>query len=415
MRALRNLRLIFLLIYAGVLWSGAILALIEAYWEHHAWVMGDWLINYAGGFVRRGLPGHLFIWLSRSTGLKPGVFVILTIASIYGVFLVWVVQILSQQPSISPFFISLAAPYLFMFPLWHWQGDYRKEIMLFALYAWLIQSVIREPEKVWFRTIQALSIFPILLLSHEGLMAWGAFLFLPLLAFHPPLSVWPLRNLRKRRLLFILITINLSVWFTTLWARGTTHKVHAIQDTLRETHYVIFHPSNAIVWLTKPLKKVIVEQCVRWRREILRWLGSLAVISISYLPLWPRLVYLWNKFAIRIIWILSASMTLVLTCIGRDWGRFVHIYSMMLFLSLLVVNRHITNVPGKQTLWIQPGVYGLVSIIYGTTWHWHGVQGFQGWHSPKMLGQLIAVYSHLAQKAILWLLLVWKIIQKHLY
>ncbi len=66
-------------LYAILLWLSALLSLVAAYRQRHAWVMGDWLIHYAGGFVRRGLFGQIFVALSRVTGLNPGVFAVLTI------------------------------------------------------------------------------------------------------------------------------------------------------------------------------------------------------------------------------------------------------------------------------------------------------------------------------------------------
>lgn len=39
-------------------------------WGHTSYQMTDWLTNYAGGFVRRGLPGTLFGKLSDMTGIQ---------------------------------------------------------------------------------------------------------------------------------------------------------------------------------------------------------------------------------------------------------------------------------------------------------------------------------------------------------
>src|SRR5262245_54468967 len=43
-------------------------------WGHDNWGMTDWLINYQGGFVRRGLPGELFYRLSHLTGIPANEF-----------------------------------------------------------------------------------------------------------------------------------------------------------------------------------------------------------------------------------------------------------------------------------------------------------------------------------------------------
>jgi hypothetical protein len=39
------------------------------------WTAGDWLINYSGGFVRRGLPGELFLLAARALQVPAAFFV----------------------------------------------------------------------------------------------------------------------------------------------------------------------------------------------------------------------------------------------------------------------------------------------------------------------------------------------------
>ena len=46
------------------------------------WTVGEWLISYAGGFVRRGLPGELIHIISENFGISP-------------IFLVWLMCIFS--------------------------------------------------------------------------------------------------------------------------------------------------------------------------------------------------------------------------------------------------------------------------------------------------------------------------------
>ncbi|MDD5227029.1 MAG: hypothetical protein PHV97_07615, partial [Candidatus Omnitrophica bacterium] len=40
------------------------------HWGHDNYGMTEWLINYAGGFVRRGLPGTMIYWLTLRTGIQ---------------------------------------------------------------------------------------------------------------------------------------------------------------------------------------------------------------------------------------------------------------------------------------------------------------------------------------------------------
>ena len=48
----------------------------------NSWTVGEWLISYSGGFVRRGLPGAIIHFISSNYGISP-------------IFLIWLVSILS--------------------------------------------------------------------------------------------------------------------------------------------------------------------------------------------------------------------------------------------------------------------------------------------------------------------------------
>ena len=69
------------------------------YLKHNRWSIGDWLINYQGGFVRRGLSGELFYTLSQITHINPGFFAFLFQIVFYGIFFVFSYK-LAQKPTI---------------------------------------------------------------------------------------------------------------------------------------------------------------------------------------------------------------------------------------------------------------------------------------------------------------------------
>ena len=40
-------------------------------YQYDSWTIGEWLINYQGGFVRRGLSGETIYFLSNSLKISP--------------------------------------------------------------------------------------------------------------------------------------------------------------------------------------------------------------------------------------------------------------------------------------------------------------------------------------------------------
>ena len=51
-------------------------------YQYDSWTIGEWLINYQGGFVRRGLSGETIYFLSNSLKISP-------------IFLIWFICIFS--------------------------------------------------------------------------------------------------------------------------------------------------------------------------------------------------------------------------------------------------------------------------------------------------------------------------------
>ena len=63
-----------------------------ASWGHGSFEMTEWLINYSGGFVRRGLPGTLIGTLSEATGLRANLIVIITSLACYLTLAAWLLR-----------------------------------------------------------------------------------------------------------------------------------------------------------------------------------------------------------------------------------------------------------------------------------------------------------------------------------
>ena len=74
---------------ALLLWAACSQFIAALSWGHESWQLGDWLINYAGGFVRRGLTGTLVQLVSGATGLQANYVVILASLACYCLLALW--------------------------------------------------------------------------------------------------------------------------------------------------------------------------------------------------------------------------------------------------------------------------------------------------------------------------------------
>jgi hypothetical protein len=77
-----------------------------------SWTVGEWLINYAGGFVRRGLPGQVIYEIYSGTGIPP--WSLATLISLAAWIALSVILLKVSRPVFSPVLIfssfCLASP-----------------------------------------------------------------------------------------------------------------------------------------------------------------------------------------------------------------------------------------------------------------------------------------------------------------
>jgi len=69
-------KLTLITLWAMRMWLGAIcLFALVLIWRHvdnqNGWVLGDWMIDYRQGFVRRGLSGTVAQFLSEFCQVRP--------------------------------------------------------------------------------------------------------------------------------------------------------------------------------------------------------------------------------------------------------------------------------------------------------------------------------------------------------
>lgn len=82
--------------------------ILSLHWGHDSWQMTEWLINYAGGFVRRGLPGETILLIAEQTKIQENYLVIFISFAIY--FLVFaIIRFKSKSYFSSAFLLSPVA------------------------------------------------------------------------------------------------------------------------------------------------------------------------------------------------------------------------------------------------------------------------------------------------------------------
>jgi hypothetical protein len=98
--------------------------------------VSEWLINYSGGFVRRGLGGALILRVASLTGLGPRVTVFAILTGSYTLFFTALAAMVWRLRKVDYLELLLVvSPFGALFPVFHRVAGQRKEILMLALAA----------------------------------------------------------------------------------------------------------------------------------------------------------------------------------------------------------------------------------------------------------------------------------------
>ena len=301
--------------------------------QHSDWAVGDWLINYAGGFVRRGLTGSLAL-LAAPLHIPPPVFILCLQLCLYVVILTVVWRLLRQVQWTVPLLALVFSPATLQFPLMDPNFAFRKEILFFALLSTVLWQLRMHSS--------AAVILPTLcfggalcVLSHEALLVFFPYLFAALWLGLP-------RTQRPLTWAVLPAVIAGIAVFAVSTHPGTAATAKAVCSSLGGT--LTDPPSGlcggAIAYLARSSSDARGDV---QRVAVAEHYGRImpVLILLSLLPVTLQLRALWEagqRRQVRIIAtaaLLSIAGSIGLFLYGTDWTRWIYIHSFSLMLLLL--------------------------------------------------------------------------------
>lgn len=333
---------------------------IQFHQSRSPWTIGDWLINYQDGFVRRGIFGEAVLRLARLLGANPGAIVAGIQCVLYAIFLLFSWLLLRRQKSLIPFLFLLVSPAIFLFQIHDPQGGYRKEILFFALMSFMVW-LARRADKIVFERVfyGVLLIYPVLILSHEMLAIWLPYLLI--------VYLYKLR-LTRRRVFVLLGGVSLSVlaFALSMVYSGDAHSAAAINLSLQQYGY--FDPFGAIAFLKVDAYKALTSTWTTALRGeyFIYYPQTLILCLLAFIPVRQNLATVLATPWAKPLVLVSGIGTVLISLVGIDWGRFIYASIMPLFLLTLLVDRAqgAVSYSGKTI-----GLTGGLLILYASSWY----------------------------------------------
>jgi hypothetical protein len=323
----------------------------------YGWRSGDWLINYSQGFIRRGLFGELSLKIYENLGIEPLLSIYFFKIFCYVVFCS-LILFLCLKRKLGVFeLVLIASPWALLFELYEPGGSGRKEILLFAVYMIFISLKDRYPyEKK--KTFQQWSFWflicalPIMVLMHEGLFFF--YLFIPLFML---LRGESYKDISSQFLLpfFISFIIFLGLYLFFLGNKDIGLQICQSVEKFNQNGQIKCDP-----FLILESKEYVIHSGFYKTFIPLFSLMLAPLFFYARVALAPSTFKKIIRFCPFVI-----LFTFVLYAVAIDWGRWIHITGVLLFICILA-NKSSYNVTLIRSLssYLIAGVFIVFYIFY---------------------------------------------------
>ncbi|QGX98294.1 hypothetical protein EI983_08355 [Roseovarius faecimaris] len=292
------------------------------------WDVGDWLISFEAGLVRRGLFGEFLSFLG-DLGVSPEPVLITFVMSLYAILFLTCFILFVCQSRTWPWFMILGSPAFLAFPVWlsvsPFTGAYKKELIVFAICSLISLRAVFKTSPI-FIYIPIAFLFVVGCFSHEIVP-----LSLPLLTIMLFLyNRWNLIDRREAMALFGFLSIGslLGIVFALSFP-GTSTMAFQICRRAMELGYSSDVCGGAIraLWIGVESFTRIFETFLR---EYIIVYGACAALVLL-----PAFLIRGNNDLI-IIGLAYIVCLLPLYPIGIDWGRWLSSSTTFFYLTILV-------------------------------------------------------------------------------
>ena len=329
----------YIFTYLTILFFFSIFFLYQKHEVANDSTISEWLINYEGGFTKRGLIGQLSIYLTNFFTIKLREVIFILQALMVGVYFVLIYQFLKNISYNKIFILAIFTPIFILYPIAEIEVLARKEIFIFIYF--LIYTFI-PIEKKTHKFFYKLCLLPVVILIWEPVIFFILFfLFLDLI-----------ENKIKKidKLFFLQITsyfpsILLAIYIALNPISDESHKLMAnsLMENFNENCYMscelLKTKSSIYQQFQGNFDKYSVEIFIRYILIIIIGFGPLFILLFNSKI--KNEVFFLSKFKNLLIpYLLLLSPIIILFAMGYDWGRWVNISYVFSIISFVYIYKY---------------------------------------------------------------------------
>lgn len=335
----------------------------KSYFEY-----SDWLINYQGGFTRRGLFGEILFILHKVSGLGLDLILYLGVTSMYFVFFLFLYKILKKSNLNFLNTLILFSPLSFTYLALNKTLAGRKEILLFFLlviFFYNLKNIKFENIKYWIIFILTVSS-----LTHFGFIFYSPFLILFFIFLYPEKKFKDL-FIQILPILFSGLLIILFTFYSTIYSKPDIFEIcesikNFVKNCPSETYV------NVLNYSISDIRAINISYAGNYYfiKYLIYFILSFTPITIALLNLRNNKNYKIKKLFIFLS--ISIICTFPVFYLGVDYGRYLNWqYMFVLLLYLHLINFKFLKQNNKNYFFdskIPKQILYVIIFIYGFTW-----------------------------------------------
>lgn len=355
----------------------------------NVWAYSDWLISYAGGFVRRGLAGHIFATylngLNSLSALNVFIFGTFTLFAV-----LFVAHMLLATRHVGLVLMTVLAPAnLFAMALRN-EYYYRKEMLFYLplLCVALAFPLTRHRNQAISVGVRTFLLGVLVVTSMVGVLIHEAFLFMAMPAY--ALCVWAITHpwgVRSATYITALFgALHMGLFAAMVWFKGTPETAHHIWNSLSAANITLMVPPPAIPQGPTLAIEVIGSSLTQgiWAQQEL--LSSGSVFHAFVLPFiflvgsTAALGILHQRWATQhtppslgwsvLLFMVLFTGSLPLYVIGMDWGRWMVSTNLMFLIIYAMGCRTPFILPVEYISYVQTFMTGMTRYLHRITTRW---------------------------------------------
>ena len=364
----------YLILYLSFLFFICIFFLYTKHSVGNDSTISEWLINYSGGFTKRGIIGEISIFFSRlfEQNLRDVIYIFqLLIIGIYYVLIYFFFKNLYLERY---FLLSIFSPIFLIYPVAEIEVLARKEVFIFVLF--ILHALIPSSNNN-LKRISKLVILPLSILIWEPIV-----FFLPLWIFIDLVNL-KAKNFKKslfNEIIFYFPGILIAIIFIINPLNPDEH--FQMEQVLKNEFQEVCYMSCALLKNKSSIYQQFEANFGKYSLEV--FVRYFLIILIGFGPLFALIYYSRLKIDKNIfpkninllsIFLFLLSPVLLLFAMGYDWGRWVNVSYVMCLITYFYlyknnfINLDIKKLNLNKLNLLKSKHFVYIFIIYAFTWN----------------------------------------------